>query len=108
MARVIFQRRQELRLALRPNIQAEVPFQVAVLGFIVTCIQVHPFLVRHLTTPLQEGSRVGTHRVAQLPSPALNDFHDLLSNQRGWYRILQRGLEKRSETHTLRYGESAG
>src|SRR5882724_8450006 len=69
-------------LLLRTRIQTEVAFQAAVPGFVVTCVQVHPLFVRLIPPPLQEGSCVGSHRVAKLPCPALDDFQDLLSNQR--------------------------
>jgi hypothetical protein len=57
------------QLVLGSGIQTEVALHAAVPGFVVAGVQIHPFLIRHSTAPLQERNGVGSHGVAELPCP---------------------------------------
>jgi hypothetical protein len=59
---------------LGSSIQAEVTLHAAVPGFIVAGVQIYPLLISHLSTPLQEGSSVGSDWMPELPGPTLGDF----------------------------------
>jgi len=51
--------------------------------------EVDPLLIRHASAPREKRHSIWPHRIAELPTPALNDLPDMLPHH-GWrHRVLK-------------------
>ena len=66
---------------------AEVALDAGVPGVVVGSVQVDPFFIGHGLAPAEQGKRIGSNGVAQLPGRAIDYFEDFVCDE-GWLRRL--------------------